>query len=180
MHNWKTYLLPSLWILLLGGWFVGRYLYFLPKYKAGAGAPDFIISASDPVLRLSSLKGNYVLVQFWGSWCGPCRQENPILTSIYEKYKQAKFKEATAFEIVGVAVERDSIHWQNAVRQDELSWRYQVLDNTSSFKFFNGAIASQYGVKQLPSNFLLNAQGIIIDNDLTPKQLDEFLIKHLH
>lgn len=180
MQNWKRFLFSNFWILLLASWFVGRYFYFLPKYEAGATAPDFIISPQDTTLRLSGLKGNYVLVQFWGSWCGPCRRENPMLTSIYKKYQQAKFKDATAFQIVGVAIEKDSIRWQTALQRDGLGWQYQVLDKTSSFKFFNGAIASQYGVKRLPSSFLLNAQGMIIMNDLTPEKLDEFLKNHLH
>ena len=156
----------------------GRYFYFQPQFIQGEKAPDFSAETLDgSTFSLSDLRGKYVLLDFWGSWCGPCRRENPQLVKLYDKYRDAQFDDANGFEIVSVGVEADAARWERAIRSDRLDWPYHVLDTTSSLKFFNSEIARKYGVKQLPSKYLINERGTIIGVDPTPSELDALLAR---
>ncbi len=107
-------------------------------------------------LMLSSLKGKYVLVDFWGSWCRPCRKENPNLRNIYRAYKRK------GFEIFQVAIERNKTDWKNTIREDKLYWKYQV----SELNYMNSKTAKTYHVKAIPANYLINPDGIIIAENI--------------
>ena len=163
-------------ILVLVVALAGRYFYFKPKFDSGEDLPNFsatLLNGED--MKLSDLRGKYVLVDFWGSWCGPCRAENPHLVNLYKKYNGHKFKNADDFEILSVGIEKREERWKRAIEKDGLIWKYHVLDITESFKFFNSEIASQFGVKQLPSKYLLNEKGVIISVDPTIEELDALL-----
>ncbi|MES2265359.1 MAG: TlpA disulfide reductase family protein [Bacteroidota bacterium] len=133
----------------------------------GALAPDF--SQNDvngnPV-RLSAFRGKYVLLDFWASWCGPCRQENPNVVKMYNKYKGKNFT------VLGVSLDKadGKSAWLAAIKNDGLTWT-QVSD----LKFWNNLAASLYGVQSIPQNFLINPEGKIVAKNLRGDDLDKKL-----
>ena len=160
-------LIPILAIVLYLG---GRYFYFQPKLIQGEKAPHFSVMLQDGTsLSLTDLEGQYVLLDFWGSWCGPCRAQNPQWVALYDQY------EGPDFTIVSVGVEKDKVRWEKAIQSDGLTWRYQILDQVTNLHFFNSPLAQLYGVKQLPTVFLLNPNGVIIATDPQPEQIAKIL-----
>ena len=151
-----------------------------PKVVNGENAPTIkgqLLSGES--FDLQQLKGQYVLVDFWGSWCGPCLVEIPGLKEIHKKYKSAQFKEADGLTIVSVAIERDEKRWKAAVSRTGMNWKHHLVDLSTSLKFLNSPIAQEFGVKQVPSKFLLNQDGVIIGVNQSISELDAFLAKRL-
>ena len=139
----------------------------------GDKAPElaFYNVDSTKVLKLSSLKGQYVLVDFWASWCGPCRRENPNVVRAYEKYSKTKFKEGKGFTIYSVSLDKNRSSWKHAIEQDKLAWPNHVSDLGA----WSSAGARIYGVNSIPMNFLIDPNGIIIGKNLRGPQLDQAL-----
>ena len=106
------------------------------------------------------------MIDFWASWCIPCRKQHPALIEIYEKYKSFNF------EILAVALEQknDKNKWLEAIKKDKLAWKH-----VSDFNFWDNKAAELYGVSSLPSNFLVNPNGIIIAKNLEPHELAKIL-----
>jgi peroxiredoxin len=102
------------------------------------------------IVSLSELKGKVVLIDFWASWCGPCRHNNPHLTKLYRKYHEM------GLEIYGVSLDENEKDWKKAIRHDKLSW-VQVIDE----KAWAALSAAKYGVDMIPSSFLVDRQGVI-------------------
>lgn len=172
--------ISNILLIVVLGLFIGRYFYMQPKFVNGEKAPVFTATLKDgQPFELTQLKGNYVLLDFWGSWCGPCRAESPELVKLYERYQHQAFKDAEGFQIVSIGIERNENSWQNAIRVLGLSWPYHILDLSSSMKFFNGNLADQYGIKEVPTKFLLNPEGVIIGVNQSPEAIDKVLAKKL-
>ncbi|MEM1123260.1 MAG: TlpA disulfide reductase family protein, partial [Bacteroidota bacterium] len=134
-------------------------------FSDGALAPDFVQKTPDGAeMRLSDLRGNVVLVDFWASWCGPCRRENPHVKKLYEKYSHR------GFEILGVSLDRTEASWKRAIEQDGLEW-YHVSD----LKGWKNEVAKMYSVSSIPHTILLDKEGRIIARKLRAAQLEEVL-----
>lgn len=131
----------------------------------GAQAPE--ISLSDTTgtpVPLSSLRGKYVLLDFWASWCGPCRMENPNVVRMYNKYKDK------GFAIYSVSLDQSKANWTKAIRNDNLTWTH-----VSDLKYWQSAAAQQYGVQAIPATFLLDKDGKIIAKNLRGPALEQKL-----
>ncbi len=158
--------------------YIVRHFYMKPNVNDGELAPDFqttLISGED--FKLSDLRGNYVLLDFWGSWCGPCIADNRKLVPLHKKYNGTKFKDAQGFEIVSVAIEKDASRWPKAIERFKLSWPYHILDQSESLRFFNGELASLYGVADLPAKFLIDPSGKTISVNQPVEEIDLYLGK---
>ena len=165
-------------ILLAGmiALFIGRYFYKQPSFVNGELTPDFTATTiTGEQLQLSSLRGNYVLLDFWGSWCGPCRQENPGLVQLYDKYQNTSFQQAESFVVVSIGIEENESRWRRAIERDGLHWPHHILDTATSLRFFDSELAQQFGVKQVPTKYLLNEKGLIIAVNPSVKELDRLL-----
>lgn len=157
-------------LVLLALWFGGRAWYFAPNVGTEETAADFsAVRADGQAFDLQDLRGGYVLLDFWGSWCGPCRRESPELVSLNASTKDR-------LTIVSIAIERDSAAWKRAIAKDLRKWPYQVMDKTDSFKFLDGNVAGIYGVKQVPTNFLIDPKGVVIAVDVPLSEIDGLLI----
>jgi peroxiredoxin len=131
------------------------------KTAVGVAAPDFTMNDPDgkPV-QLSSLRGKVVMIDFWASWCAPCRQENPNVVKLYNQYH------AKGFEIIGVSLDKEKENWIKAIKDDQLSWIH-----VSDLQYWQNAVARQYGVNAIPQTYLLDKEGKIIAKGLRSEQL---------
>ncbi len=145
-----------------------NYLYRQPKFINGAAAPDFKIALlSGDSLQLSSLRGKFVLLDFWGSWCAPCRADNPSLVALYDKHHES------GLEIVSIALETNATQWKTAIEHDNLHWQY----HSSELQRMKATLAEQYGVREIPTKYLLNRQGIIVGVNLSADEMDKLLAR---
>jgi len=159
---------PSLKTSTAGKTYAAR----LEKFKAvaiGAMAPEFAqADTNGKMVALSSFKGKYLLIDFWASWCGPCRQENPNVVAAFNKYKDKNFT------ILGVSLDQPGAKqkWIDAIHKDGLNWT-QVSD----LKYWNNEVSTAYGIQAIPQNILLDPSGKIIAKGLRGKDLTDKLEK---
>lgn len=142
------------------------------KYTSiGSEAPDFEMKDPDGNnLKLSDFRGKYVLLDFWASWCMPCRAEHPYLREVYKNYQDK------GFEIFAVSLEQEGKKqaWLNAIEKDKITW-----PQVSDLNFFNSKAALLYGINAIPQNFLLDKEGKIVAKNLRGQALDTFLKQNL-
>ena len=144
----------------------------IASLSVGDKAPE--IQMRDPqgnIRKLSDLKGKVVLIDFWASWCRPCRMENPNVVRTYSQYKDAAFKNGDGFEVFSVSLDQNKAAWQKGILQDKLTWENHVSDLQS----WRNAAAQQYNVNSIPATFLLDGEGIIIKKNLRGKALENTL-----
>ncbi len=159
--------------LIIGVWV---YDYFLkpPQFKAGEVAPDFeaeLISGAP--FKLSDLRGNYVLLDFWGSWCGPCLKEIPDLKSFKSRFAEVTFANDAKLMIVSVALEKSDKFTRAIIEREELNWPHHIIDVRPVVML--SPIAQKYSVKELPSKFLINPAGEILATNLSYEHMAKIL-----
>jgi peroxiredoxin len=135
------------------------------QIKQGYDAPDIALpSVNGDTIRLSSLKGKVVLLDFWASWCGPCRSSNKELVKLYPKYK------AKGFEIFSVSIDDDKNKWANAIKKDKINW-LQVNDAGG----WDAKTAVKWNINAIPTSFLIDKKGKLLAMDLEGKELEKAL-----
>lgn len=146
-----------------------RYIKAVENASVGKKAPGITqFDLDGNPYSLQDLKGKYVLVDFWASWCPPCREENPKLVAIYQDFKDKNF------EILGVSFDKDMNAWKKAIQDDKLTWKH-----ISDLQHWNNGAAAIYGIKAIPQNILVDPNGIIVARNLhgedLRKKLEEIL-----
>ncbi|MHA4808574.1 redoxin domain-containing protein [Flavitalea flava] len=140
------------------------------KTAIGKEAPGFTLpNTKGTPVSLASFRGKYVLVDFWASWCGPCRHENPVVVKVFKEYHKK------GFTILGVSLDDNKEKWEEAIKKDGLDWT-----QVSELQGWQSNVAGLYGVKGIPMNFLLDKNGKVIAKGLRGKDLDQKLGEILH
>ena len=135
------------------------------QLKEGVMVPEISLpNVKDSVVNLSSYRGKVVLIDFWASWCGPCRQANPSVVRLYKRYKDK------GFEVFGVSVDESKAAWVKAIKQDKIKFT-QVNSKGGLYS----KVLELYGVEQIPTNFLLDKNGKLIAIDADGKELDKLV-----
>lgn len=146
------------------------YFEFASSVNGTVQAPEIAFAnPSGKIMKLSDLKGKVVLVDFWASWCGPCRAENPNVVKMYEKFKDK------GFTIFSVSLDEDASKWKEAIEKDKLSWANHVSD----LKGWKSSVVANFGIEGIPHTVLLNKEGKIIGKNLRGEKLEETLTKLL-
>lgn len=142
-----------------------EYDAIIKNVSIGSKAPEIILpSYKDDTVRLSAMKGKYVLLNFWASWSDESRQMNAKLKPIYQKYRW------NGFEIFQVSLDKSKDAWLNSIAEEKLPWR-----NASDLRYWNSSVATRYNVHEIPSSFLIGKDGKIIETNITPEKLNNLL-----
>lgn len=149
--------------------FFANHMAELKPLSIGQKAPDFeSLSPTGQTVKLSDFKGKYVLLDFWASWCGPCREENPNIVAQYHAFKDK------GFTVLGVSLDDNPTAWLKAVKDDKLDWT-----QVSELKRWDSEAGLLYKITAIPASFLIDPDGIIVGKNLRGTALEEALRKHL-
>ena len=142
----------------------------MKRLAIGSEAPEIVVNDPDGnQISLSSLRGKVVLIDFWASWCRPCRMENPNVVKVYQKYKDK------GFEVFGVSLDKGKPEWVEAIKLDGLTWKHG-----SELAFWNSSFVKTYNIDGIPKTVLVDKNGIIIAKDLRGPQLEQKLAEVLN
>ncbi len=151
-------------------YFIYQFMYMKPTFMVGEKIPDFNTRTIDGAkFSIDELKGKLVLIEFWGTWCGPCKKQMPELSKLYRTYKDSLHG---TFEIVSLAMDDDTTLLRNVINQDTLSWPYHLREPKNG-----GEISALFQIKQIPTSYLLNDQSQIIKVNPTIDELKALLQK---
>lgn len=140
------------------------------QIKPGMAMPDITLQDPDGQSRsLSDLRGKVVLVDFWASWCGPCRRENPNVVRAWNEYRER------GFEVFSISLDKDVTKWKRAIEQDGLIWPYHISD----LRGWNSVASAQYGISSIPHAILIDQEGTVVATHLRGNQLETELEKLL-
>ena len=144
-----------------------RQMEKIKPVSIGHKAPDFTVTGVDgKPIKLADYKGKYVMLDFWASWCMPCRQENPNVVKQYAAFN------SKGFNILGISLDKDKAAWQKAINDDKLTWAHG-----SDLNSFEGPTETLYHIEAIPSNFIIDPQGNIVAKNITGADLEAFLNK---
>jgi thiol-disulfide isomerase/thioredoxin len=151
---------------------------FSKNAKIGEKAPEFTTQlVNGENYSLANSRGNYVLLYFWGSWCGPCIRNAPELVAISKNYKSKFFDKDSKLEILSVALEKKGKKWKRVVNKFGFNWELQVVHFHKIV--LNSSIANKYGVLEIPSKFLIGPNGNIILSKTSFLEIEQYLEKRL-
>lgn len=157
-------------IIIIGGVY---YYYYMPKYGANDKAPSFSAELLDgSSFSLEELRGKYVLLDFWGSWCPPCRKENESIVELYRRFGSSSLGNKS-LQIVSVGVETNISRWKNAIKEDRLDWKHHIYQGER----FKSPIVSNYGVRQIPTKYLILPDGRVGLSNPSIEELEDYLSK---
>ena len=162
MNKFFKFVLPAIALAYFGFQFYVKF----SGAEEGDLAPDFEAELIDSTpFKLSELQGKYVLLDFWASWCGPCRMANPNLAVLHEKYSDK-------LTIVTVALEKSGDAWKHAAQQDGFVWKNQIVEKNAFVML--SKVAQNYGVSEIPAKFLISPEGKLLPQ-MTFEEIDKFM-----
>lgn len=141
--------------------------------EVGDEAPNFkLVDSHGKVRQLTDFRGNYILLDFWASWCGPCRSKHQTMFRIYEQTKGKKTKDGISLQIISVSLDTDSSSWMRAINNDHMMWDAQFCD----FQKWESPVVENYGLSYLPYNFLLDSQGVVVAKGMSTDEMEKTCI----
>ncbi len=149
-----------------------------PSFETGEAAPNFEATLiDDSPFTLSELRGNFVLLDFWGSWCGPCLKEIPELKTFHSRFEGQLFKNGEKLIIVSIALEKSDQSTRIIIQREGLIWPHHIIDVRPIVMM--SPIAQKFDVKELPTKFLLNPQGEIMATNMSFEQMTKLLVDRI-